>query len=209
MPATDDEGGRKTPRGDSRFMAFWTSLPGVLTGVAALITAVATLAALDLGGGRDEPASPGATATSGSATVGPETSTGTASEDAEGGCLGAYFEGLPPDRIKQVEVGTADFDAVTANQPKAGTVGLRFTNTNEPLGAMRIAFYPANALFKIESIVDAQCTPVEDYSNISRGGDKHVLQNHDTVRFQVDGDLYDLRIGASTTIRLNFDAYAP
>src|SRR3977135_2873403 len=43
----------------SRFLTFWTTLPGVLTGVAAVLTAVAGLATLwhSSGGGNGAPAS--------------------------------------------------------------------------------------------------------------------------------------------------------
>ncbi len=211
MPAKGDESGVDGPGGSSGFVAFWTSLPGILTGVAALITAVATLAALDLTGGDN-----GQTST---ASAGPESTAavpaaGSASESAIGsgsgdGCLPRYFDGIASHKLRPVEAGTVDFDVIAANQPKAGTIGLTFTNSNEPVGAMRIGFFPANTLFKIESIVDARCARVEGHANVSRGGDPNVLQNWDTVRFQLDGDSYDLRIGASTTIRLNFEAYAP
>lgn len=45
----DDVGASSPPPGKSRFIAFWTSLPGILTGAAALITAVVgLLAALNI-----------------------------------------------------------------------------------------------------------------------------------------------------------------
>jgi hypothetical protein len=200
MQTNDDERGNEAPRRGSTFIAFWSSLPGILTGVAALITAIATLAALNVGDGGSGQTSAGR----------PAPSQPTASPRPSGdGCFGRYFAGIPSDRIAPVETGTADFDVITADQPKAGTIGLKFTNSNDPLGAMRIAFFPANSLFKIESIVDDRCTRIGDYSNVARGGDRNVLQNSDTVRFRIDGRYYDLRIGASTTIRLNFEAYVP
>lgn len=50
-------------RADSGFRAFWTSLPGVLTGAAALIGAVAAAAALFIGGDDDEQSTPSVTPT--------------------------------------------------------------------------------------------------------------------------------------------------
>lgn len=204
MPA--NERGGEGPGGSSGFMAFWSSLPGVLTGMAALITAIATISALDLGGGGG-----GGVVDGGRSSAGlPAGHEATATAGFGGaGCLRRYFDGIPVDRIRPVETGTTDFDVIAANQPKARTIGLKFTNHDALVGAMRIAFLPVNTLFKIESLVDERCTQIEEYANVARGGDANVLQNWDTVRFRLDGDAYDLRIGAGTTISVNFEAYAP
>ena len=200
MPAHDDEGGGEGSRSRLGFKAFWTSLPGILTGVAALITAVATLVALNSGdGGSGE--TPAGLAT--------RSESGATPASREEGCFGRYFDGVPPDRIQPVEAGTNGFDVIAADQPKAGTIGLKFTNNNDPIGAIRIAFFPATALFKIESIVDERCKQIGDYSNVPRGGNKDVLQNSGTVRLRLGGNFYDLNIVGSTTIRINFEAYAP
>jgi hypothetical protein len=50
-------------RADSGFRAFWTSLPGVLTGAAAFIGAIAAVAALFIGGDDDEQPTPAVTST--------------------------------------------------------------------------------------------------------------------------------------------------
>lgn len=132
-----------------------------------------------------------------------------ASSTGKTGCLRRYFEGIPEDRIAAVEAGTVDLDVIAADQTKAGSVGLRLTNNNRPIGATRFAFFPAGEIFKIESIVDERCETVEEYSNTSRGGDKRVLQNYDTLRLGLGGAYYDLRLGGSTTIRLNFVSVVP
>jgi hypothetical protein len=189
--SADDE------RPKSGLRAFWSSLPGVLTGVAAVIGAVAAVAALFVsngGNGEEQAAVAGASATA--------AATG-------GDCPDDYFKGVPEDKIDTVEAGTADFDAIMANQPKAGPFGLTLTNNGAPIGAMRLSYFPANTLFKVESIVDAKCARIDDYENISRGGDPNVLQNWDTMRMQLGGQYYDLRVGESTTIRLNFVRYVP
>ncbi len=69
--------------------------------------------------------------------------------------------------------------------------------------------FPTSEIFKIESIVDEQCERIEEYSNTSRGGDKHVLQNYDSLRIGLGGAYYDLRLGGNTTIRLNFVSVVP
>jgi hypothetical protein len=146
--------------------------PGILTGVAAVITAVATLGALFVGRSGDgtEAPTPGAA---------PTQPTGATAAGA-GGCFGEYFKGIPQDRVGSVEAGAQAYDVITETQPKAGTIGMTFTNNARPIGAIRFAFFPANRFFKIESIVDAQCKPIEDYTNLE-GGDKHVAGDSSTV----------------------------
>jgi len=184
----------------SGFVAFWTSLPGILTGLAAVIGAVATLAALffdDEGTGSRVPdaSAPG------------ETKAG--SSPSGGSCSRRYFEAIPRDRVAPVEAGAEDLDVIAANQPKGGTVGLRLTNNNRAIGAMRFAFFASGEIFKIESVVNERCQIVEEYQNTGRVGDKHVLQNFDTVRVRLGGAFYDLRLGGGSTIRLSFVSVVP
>jgi len=191
---------KKDERESSGFGAFWTSLPGVLTGAAALVAAIGTLAALFFGN-RDN----GSTAAGPSAGGQPP-----AAQSAEAAaCFGSFFEGIPRDRVASVEAGALDLDVITQNQPKAGTVGLRFTNSNRSIGATRFAYFPANEIFKIESVVDERCKTVEEYSNIARGGDKHVLQNYDTLRVRLGSALYEMRLGGGGTIELDFENVVP
>lgn len=191
---------KKDERENSGFWAFWSSLPGVLTGVAAVIAAAGTLAALFVGGGGSESPGPGAAAVT-QPSVAP---------DAGGeGCFGRYFEGIPRDRVGTVEAGTSDYDVITQTQPKAGTIGMTFTDSARPIGAIRFAFFPENRLFKIESIVDARCRLIEDYENPVRG-DKNVLQDSDTVRLQLAGGSYELTTSAwGSAIRIRFVSVVP
>ena len=188
-------------RKNSGFRAFWSSLPGILTGIAAVIAATGTLAAVfaDDGDGDGPPASGPAAAT--------QPAAGSAAGD--GGCLDRYFEGIPRDRVKTVEAGASDYDVITETQPKAGTIGMTFTNGGEPIGAIRFAFFPENRLFKIASIVDARCRRVEDYDNPVRS-DKNVLQDSDTVRLRLAGGFYDLTTALwGSAIRIRFVSVVP
>lgn len=184
----------------SGFVAFWTSLPGVLTGIAAVVGAIAALAALfiqDAGTGSRVPGDS------------PSRETKEVSSSGETACLRRYLDGIRPDRIATVEAGTLDLDVIAADQTKAGTIGLRLTNNNRSIGATRFAFFPTSEIFKIEAIVDERCERIEEYSNTSRGGDKNVLQNYDTLRINLGGAHYDLSLGGNTTIRLNFVSVVP
>jgi hypothetical protein len=175
-------------------------LPGILTGVAAVIAAAGTLAALFVDGdGTKSPAPGSAVRTQPTALPG------------AGGaaCLGRYFEGIPRDRVGTVEAGTTDYDVITETQPKAGTIGMTFTNSARPIGAIRFAFFSENRVFKIESLVDARCRPIEDYENPARG-DKKVLQDSDTVRLRLAGGSYDLTpIAWGSAVRVRFVSVVP
>jgi hypothetical protein len=108
-----------------------------------------------------------------------------------------------------VEAGTTGLEVIAANQSTAGTFGLTFTNNDEPIGATRLRFFLTNAIFKIESIVDQRCTRIGDHSDVTRGGDKDVLHNWDTVRLRLGGEFYDLRVSSSNAIRIAFRRFVP
>jgi hypothetical protein len=192
MPPNDERG--------SSFWTFWRSLPGILTGVAGVIAAVATLGALFVGDDRAESPRPSAAAPTDQT---PETGIG------DMACFGQYFNGIARDRVRSVEVGAKAVDVIEENQPKAGTIGIRFTNNARTIGAIRFAHFPENALFKIESIVDERCKPIEDYENLE-GGDKHAWQDSSTVRLTLDGRFYDLNAsGRGSVIRVSFLSVVP
>ena len=121
-------------------------------------------------------------------------------------CYGRFFEGTPQDRIATMEQGVRDFDVIRQDQPKDEPVGLMLTENGEHLGALRFRFFPAgNGLFKIETVVDAGCRSVEDFTNDTRpGSPKRELQNFDALRVRFGDGEYTLRFGGGETIRLNF-----
>jgi len=196
-------------RSNSDFWAFWSSLPGILTGVAAVIAAVATLAALFIGGdGADSPA-PGTPVAAEPNSEPRSVDQAPASGPEVEGCFGTYFKGIPGDRVGTVEAGSTAYDVITESQPKAGTIGMTFTNNARPIGAIRFAFFPENRIFKIESIVDAGCRAIEDYESRT-GGDKHVWQDSSAVRLHLNGRFYDLTAnGAGSLIRIAFVPVVP
>jgi hypothetical protein len=108
----------------------------------------------------------------------------------EGG-LAAHLplsQALPPRR---------DIPAYSAFSPVAAERG-------GLVGGIRFSFFPENTLFKIESIVDAHCRPVEDYLSQS-GGDKHVWEDSDAVSIRLGDHLYDLTAnGGGTIVRVAF-----
>lgn len=107
-------------------------------------------------------------------------------------CLNALFSGIAPDRIVQVESGTADRDLLSAQQMQKDPAGIVLLELGQPVVALSYYFFEDDALFKIGSLVDGSCKPVE-YANGSRGGDKNVLQNWDTLEVTIGPNVYTLR----------------
>lgn len=113
-------------------------------------------------------------------------------EAATSGCFGQYFSGLPQDRISVVEAGAKDTQLIGPHQPKDQTIAVRLDENRRPVGAVKFQFYLSSAIYKIDSVVDAQCRTAEDYRNASRGGDKHILQNWDDLQLRLGNAVYTL-----------------
>ena len=111
------------------------------------------------------------------------------------GCSPAWFRNPPPARVKVMESGTADGEVLPPDQPKDGPVVIVLTENGTPVGAIAFQLYVSNDLFKITQVVDARCQPVETFRNESRGGDRHVLQNYDTVELTFGTRKYSLSLG--------------
>jgi hypothetical protein len=120
------------------------------------------------------------------------------------GCFAAYFDGLADARVTILEPGTNNFLLVGIDLSRAEPIGYLFTLNGQPFGAMRFNFIQANRFFRIESIVDADCQPIEDYVNAGRGGNRNVLQIWDTLQLTLGTQGYDLRMGL-----LDADASSP
>ncbi len=202
--------------------SFWTTGPGILTGVAALITAIGGLiAALHsaglLGSGTTPPPAgvaspPAAVATAPAQDLASPRAAQPAPPGGAGpgGCLVTYFRQIPGGRVLTLEAGTRDFQLIGPDQSKQAPIGVRFTDSNEPIGALRFTIIPASSIFKVETVVDAACRPLEDYSNASRGGDKRVLQNWDSLKLRLGNQTYELRLGYDAgAVSANFIKVSP
>lgn len=111
-------------------------------------------------------------------------------------CLNALFSGIASDRIVMVESGTADKDLLSPQQTKKDPAGIVLLELGQPVVALSYFFFEDDELFKIGSLVDGACQPV-DYANGSRGGDRNVLQNWDTLEVTSGTNVYALRFGYS------------
>ena len=110
------------------------------------------------------------------------------------GCFEQYFLGLPPDRIAVLEAGAKGFQLIGPHQSKDQTIAIQLQENRRPIGGLKFHFYLQNTIFKIESVVNSNCQPVEDYVNASRGGDKHILQNWDDLQVRLGNAAYTLTL---------------
>jgi hypothetical protein len=42
----------------------------------------------------------------------------------------------------------------------------KFTEINRPIGAIRLLYFPGNAIFKVESLVDGKCQMISSETNV-------------------------------------------
>jgi hypothetical protein len=206
----------KKPINKQDKQSFWTTVPGILTGIAAIITAIGGLIAVLNSAGlfkaKTAPlpsvsptpiittTAPGQTSISNSPSSAAPTYTG---------CFQQYFQGIAQDRISSLESGTQAFQLIGADQTKDEPVGIIFTQNNQPVGGIRFLFLSNGQLFKVDTVVDANCQKTEDYSNETRGGDKNVLQNFDSLQMRLGNTTYELRLNYDGSISADFRILSP
>jgi hypothetical protein len=169
-------------------VSFWATVPGILTGIAAIITAIGGLTAVLYNTGVfDRKTSPMPT-NNNSAPNG---------SNKASGCFERLFSDIAKDRVSVLEAGAVDVQIVGPQQSKNEIAGIKFTQSNQQIGAMRIRFIASNNMFKVEQIVNSECQEVEasKYRNISRGGDNRVLQNWDELEIELGAHRYVVRLG--------------
>ena len=117
------------------------------------------------------------------------------------GCFEEFFDGVSVSRISSLEVGDRDYDLIRSEQSKSETFGIQLIDNSEPIGALRVNFFPDGKIFKIEALVDQNCAQVS-YSNVDIPGDP-VLQNWHTMEFQIQEQTYMLTLGGDAEIEAN------
>ena len=60
---------------------------------------------------------------------------------------------------------------------------------------MKVNFLPENNMFKIQSIVNAECQTIKEYKNATRGEPKDVIQNWDIIEMQFRDKKYAICLG--------------
>ena len=182
----------------SGFRAFWTSLPGVLTGVAAVVGAVATLAGVF--GGGDGGGSPATATTAARAPASP-----TVASIGDGSCLDHFLSGIPANRRARVEVGAEYATVIPPHRRLPGPLGVVLLRAGRPLGAVRALYEPQGYLFPLEAVVDAGCRPAPHED--PEGGDPDVIQGGRTTRITLAGQQYDFSLGANDSISASLARY--
>jgi hypothetical protein len=144
----------------------------------------------------------------GDGTSGTRTS-GTGQKTAELKCPDDLEASLPPERIASVEAGADAQIVVGQAASKTPPFGLRFTDGGDTVGAIRARFFPASDVFKILTVVDADCHAGEIVSLEGGGVSPDTIPNYRNVRIDLMGRSYVLNLGGSTDIRLNFYKFVP
>ncbi len=111
-------------------------------------------------------------------------------------CFEQYFHDIPEDRVLSLEEGAREEILIRPEQPKNETIGVRFTENGEPIGALTFKFFSSGAIFKIVTLIDTTCLQVE-HTNADRPGER-ALQNWDTMHIRFGDQTYALRLGYNT-----------
>lgn len=166
------------------FLTFWSTLPGILTGVAALITAIVGVY-LALGPRNND---------NHNAVISPTPQPTRTAEVSTGTCFEQEFAKVDP-----VEVGSGEQHISS----KDGVTIFKLTDKHVVVGALRLRFYRVGDYFEVEKIVDSKCQHIEGMRNLSRQApvdENNKPRNYDELEIPLGGQEYSLRLG--------FDAFS-
>ena len=77
------------------------------------------------------------------------------------------------------------------------------------MGAITFRFFPASEVFKVQSLVDADCH-ARQVSSLQPGqGPLDALPNYRDVRIDLMGTTYVLNLAGQSDIRVNFSRFVP
>jgi hypothetical protein len=116
---------------------------------------------------------------------------------------------LPPERVADVEVGAHDQIIIGLAASKTEPFGLRLTADGETVGAIAARFFPASGLFKVQSLVDADCQAGDVLDPTPGKGRLQQIRNYNDVRIDLAGRSFLLNLDGSRDIRVNFYNYVP
>jgi hypothetical protein len=183
---TKVEGEKKEISLFDRFIAFCTTLPGILAGIAAIITAIA---GLYIAFGTPKNTNTNVLPTpipvvQSSSSASPDTST--------------------TDTVNCPEFENTDVieSGAEAQSPRVrdGIMRIKLTDKLQPVGAFNLKFHSVGGeLFEIEKMVNSKCQPVsvEDLYNTTLRmpvGKDGKVQNHNWLQFELNGQTYSLRL---------------
>jgi hypothetical protein len=189
----DRPGGKIAWRG-AEVSSAGAGLPLIVLGVATVVLAVV----LADGDARDDGAS--TVSTQSTTSLSPPSSDGSTSKSTMtptfAGCFRDYFAPVPADRVGRVEDGAQNLPVISATVPKEQPIGLLLTKLEQPIGAAIVRFISSGGFFRVLSVVDAACRPVEDFM-ADDSSDKHIVRNWNTLRIALAGRFYSVSLGGN------------
>jgi hypothetical protein len=176
-------------------MDFWTTLPGILTGIAAVITASAGLYLAFVHTNNSNNNVPPSSISSVNST---QESSNPKPESSSNNCLEQEFAEVQP-----IEAGSGE----QTLKSSAGVIRIKLTDNHQPVGALCLKFYPNGNYFEIEQVIDSKGKAVKDLYNETRSEYvENKLPNDDSLDIQFGGQKYSLRLmshGGKSTAKFN------
>jgi hypothetical protein len=124
-------------------------------------------------------------------------------------CLDQFFADIEAERRIAIEVGERARDFVVASQDRTSAelsdpYGITLTRNGETVAALRFRFRAEGVLFKISSVVDADCQAISGYHNGSRPSSGDTLQDNNRLDIPLDDSTLSLGFNfQGTHIRFN------
>lgn len=199
-----EESNDNTDKENTKEKSFWRTIPGLLTGIAAIITAISgLLVAMSTTGLLRTAPTPTATLPTLSPTSRPTNTLASPVQQIpvteerptppsfSGDCLDEFLTDVPVDRVTTIEVGTRVMRLIAPTESMEEIIALKFEDLRTPLGAMKLYAFPENRIFRIVEIVDANCQRVEEYVP-SESADKNTLGDYEDLNLNLNGTDYIL-----------------
>ncbi len=151
------------------FFTFWSTLPGILTGIAAIIAAITGLylafgPAKNLNINRPDPSPT------------PVVRPTPVSDGSWDKCVGPDFAGA-----KSINEGTQ----AVVFEPKDGVIRIKLTDNYLPLGAITLTYHSSDDNFVVDKVVDSKCGPIEVT--------QHNLANDEWLKLSFGSQNYEFR----------------
>lgn len=209
---SEESNGKKRKGGSTeKEKSFWKTVPGLLTGIAAIITAISgflvALSTTGLLGTAPTPTASAATQTPTSLLANtmaptvqqtPVTDETSSPPSSSGDCLDEFLADVPADRISTVEVGTQAMRLIAPTQSMEEIIAIKFEDLRTPLGVMKFYAFPENQIFRIVEIIDANCQRIEEYEP-SESPDKNALGYYEDLNLNLNGTDYVLLLTFDTS----------
>jgi hypothetical protein len=114
---------------------------------------------------------------------------------------------LPAGRTASMEAGQFDVPVIEFSKATDGPLALRLTDNRAVVGYVMFNFFPSptNSVFKVVSIADSECRPVDSYMPVGIPGDPNTIQNWDDLCIRFSQELYSINFGWEDSPVLDLD----